>query len=149
MTRSWAILARGALVLDTLRPGDRVLVAEACAHHPMEDDIGTVKIPRLLEHHVGGALRITHVRGRDFPDDPSAFALVIQCGACMWTRRAMQSRIDQCREAGVPISNYGLVIASLLGILDRALAPFPAVSAQVAAVREPPRPRTVDAGVAP
>ncbi len=118
-------LVRGAMALDALAPGDPVLVAEACSHHPMADDIGRVKIPKWLRQYVGGDLRITTVQGHDFPADPSPYKLVIHCGACMWNRREMLSRIIRCRKAGVPITNYGLTIAYSLGIFERALGPFP------------------------
>ncbi len=120
-----AAQARGARVIGDLRPKDRVLIAEACTHHPIEDDIGTVKIPRWLEGIAGGKLEIENVRGHDFPEDPSGWKLVIHCGACMWNRKEMLSRILHCQRAGVPITNYGLTIAYCLGILERALAPFP------------------------
>jgi [FeFe] hydrogenase H-cluster maturation GTPase HydF len=117
---------QGTLAIETLRPGDRILVAEACTHHPIGEDIGRVKIPAWLNEHVGGKLDFTTCQGRDFPDDLSGFKLVIHCGSCMSNRRLMLSRILQCRAAGVPITNYGLVIAYTLGILERALQPFPA-----------------------
>lgn len=115
----------GAMAIDRLRPGDRVLVAEACTHHPIGDDIGRVKIPRWLKQFVGGDLRIDTMQGRDFPDDLSEYRLIIHCGACMWNRRSMLTRMTQAAEAGVPITNYGLTIAYTLGIFDRALGPFP------------------------
>ncbi len=119
-------LVRGTLAIPQLKPGDRVLVAEACSHHPIGEDIGRVKIPRWLTQLVGGKIEFTTVQGHDFPADLSPFALVIHCGACMGNRREMLSRILACRKAGVPISNYGLTIAYSLGIFERALQPFPA-----------------------
>jgi [FeFe] hydrogenase H-cluster maturation GTPase HydF len=119
-------MVRGAGAIDTLRAGDRVLVAEACTHHPIHDDIGTVKIPRWMTQRIGGNLLFEHRRGHDFPADLSPYKLVIHCGACMWNRRTMLSRILQCRDVGVPITNYGLAIAYSLGIFERALGPFPA-----------------------
>jgi len=116
---------QGALAVDRLRPGDRVIVAEACSHHPIGDDIGRVKIPRWLTQYVGGKLEFDHVQGHDFPEDLSPYRLVVHCGACMWNRREMLTRILHCRQAGVPITNYGVVIAYSLGILERALEPFP------------------------
>jgi [FeFe] hydrogenase H-cluster maturation GTPase HydF len=116
---------RAALTVDDLRPGDKVLIAETCTHHPIEEDIGRVKIPRWLERYVGGALAFTHVKGRDFPQDLSRYRLVVHCGACMWNRQEMMSRIRECQRQGVPITNYGLVIAMAQGILERALEPFP------------------------
>ena len=118
--------AVGARAIDTLRAGDRVLIAEACSHHPIGEDIGRVKIPRWLTQYVGGRLEFRHVQGHDFPQDLSPYKLVIHCGACMWNRKEMLSRILRCRAAGVPITNYGIAIAFSLGILERALSPFPA-----------------------
>jgi [FeFe] hydrogenase H-cluster maturation GTPase HydF len=116
----------GTLAVERLKSGARVLVAEHCSHHPISDDIGRVKIPRWLTQYVGGKLHFEHVQGHDFPDDPSGYDLVIHCGACTANRRAMLRRVLRCKEAGVPITNYGLVIAYSLGIFERALRPFPA-----------------------
>jgi [FeFe] hydrogenase H-cluster maturation GTPase HydF len=121
-----AELVRGTLGIDRLKPGDRILVAEACSHHPIEDDIGRVKIPRWLARYVGGEVKFDSVQGHDFPEDLSAYQLVVHCGACMMNRREMLTRILHCRRAGVPITNYGLTIAYSLGIFERALEPFPA-----------------------
>ena len=129
---------RGALTIDSLRPGDRVLIAEACSHHPIGDDIGRVKIPRWLTQYVGGALDFTTVQGHDFPDDLSPFKLVIHCGACMWNRREMLSRMIRCRQAGLPITNYGVSISYLLGIFERALSPFPGALEELARHRQSP-----------
>jgi [FeFe] hydrogenase H-cluster maturation GTPase HydF len=117
---------RGTLAIESLADGDHVLVAETCTHHPIGDDIGRVKIPRWLGQYTGANLRFTHVQGRDFPADLSPYRLVVHCGNCTGNRREMLSRIHRCREAGVPITNYGLTIAYSLGIFERALAPFPA-----------------------
>ncbi|MCL6580582.1 MAG: [FeFe] hydrogenase H-cluster maturation GTPase HydF [Firmicutes bacterium] len=119
-----ATLVAGARAADNLRPGDRVLVAEACTHHPIGDDIGRVKIPRWLEKHVGGPLDWTHSVGGDFPADLAGCRLVIHCGACMVNRREMLRRLAVAAEAGVPVVNYGVLIAHLHGILPRALEPF-------------------------
>lgn len=116
----------GTTAVDALRTGDRVLVAEACCHHPIGEDIGRVKIPRWLTQYVGGNLQFDHVQGHDFPADLAPYKLVIHCGACTTNRREVLSRIMRCRQAGVPITNYGLVIAYSLGIFERALQPFPA-----------------------
>ncbi|MDY0003024.1 MAG: [FeFe] hydrogenase H-cluster maturation GTPase HydF [Polyangia bacterium] len=116
--------AAGALAIDGLRSGDRVLVAESCTHHPIEEDIGRVKLPGWIRERSGAELAFDTVAGRDFPDDLSPYRLVIQCGGCMTNRREVLSRILRCREAGVPITNYGVAIAHCLGILERALAPF-------------------------
>ncbi len=119
-------MVKGALAIDALQAQDRILVAEACSHHPIADDIGRVKLPRWLRQYVGSKLEFEHVQGHDFPEDLSSYRLVIHCGACMWNRREMISRIARCKRAGVPITNYGLSIAYSLGIFERALRPFPA-----------------------
>lgn len=119
-------MVQGAMAIDKLKPGDKVLIAEACSHHPIGEDIGTVKIPRWLTQYVGGKLQIDNLRGHDFPENIADYKLIIHCGACMWNRREMLSRIVKAREANVPITNYGLTIAYSLGIFERALQPFPA-----------------------
>lgn len=116
----------GTLAIENLKTGDRVLIAEHCSHHPIGEDIGRVKIPRWLTQYVGGKIDFTHVQGHDFPEDVTPYRLVIHCGACTANRREMLSRILKCRQAGVPITNYGLAISYSLGIFERALEPFPA-----------------------
>ncbi len=118
-------MVRGAKAIDRLRPGDKVLISESCTHHRVEDDIGTVKIPRWLRQHVGGELIVDHSSGLTFPSDLNEYKLVLHCGACMTNRREMLARIVQVQQAGVPIVNYGVAIAALMGILRRALSPFP------------------------
>ncbi|MBM7855561.1 [FeFe] hydrogenase H-cluster maturation GTPase HydF [Desulfohalotomaculum tongense] len=118
-------LVAGAKAIERLQPGDKVLIAESCTHHRVEDDIGTVKIPRWMRQFVGGELHFDWVSGTKFPDNLREYKLVVHCGACMINRREMLSRIMQVREAGVPIVNYGVAIAHLHGILRRALSPFP------------------------
>jgi [FeFe] hydrogenase H-cluster maturation GTPase HydF len=121
--------ALGALAIEDLRPGDRVLVAEACTHHPIEEDITRVKIPGWLTEYAEGPLQFTTTQGHDFPDDLERYKLVIHCGACMMNRREVLGRVQDCRGRRVPITNYGVAIAYLHGILDRALEPFPEVLA--------------------
>jgi [FeFe] hydrogenase H-cluster maturation GTPase HydF len=116
---------QGAMAIEDLRPGDRVLIAESCSHHPIGEDIGRVKIPRWLRQFVGGELHFDTTQGHDFPADLASYRLLIHCGACMWNRREMLTRMLRCRQAGLPICNYGMTIAYTLGIFDRALAPFP------------------------
>jgi len=120
-----AAQVRGTLALDALRGGDRVLVAEGCTHHPTEEDIGRVKLPKWLNEKAGAPLVFDTVQGRDFPADLSPYKLVVHCGNCMGNRREMLSRIHRCEAAGVPITNYGLAIAYSFGIFERALRPFP------------------------
>jgi [FeFe] hydrogenase H-cluster maturation GTPase HydF len=106
-----AAQVEGTMAIESLRAGDRVLVAEACAHHPIGEDIGRVKIPRWLTQYTGVQLEFEPMQGRDFPADLERYKLVIHCGACNWNRRQMLSRILACRRAGGPITNYGLTIA--------------------------------------
>lgn len=127
-------LARGAAVIETLRPGDRVLIAEACSHHPLADDIGRVKIPRWLRQYAGGDLHIDVATGKDLPADISAYRLIIHCGGCVMTRGHMLGRIHAAAAAGVPITNYGLAISLTQGVLPRALACFPSALAAFEAV---------------
>ncbi len=120
-------LVAGAKAIGRLKPGDKVLIAEACSHHRMEDDIGTVKIPRWLRQIVGGELDFHWSSGHRFPEDLSEYKLVVHCGSCMINRREMLSRIMQVQQAGVPIVNYGVCIAYVQGILRRVLSPFPMI----------------------
>lgn len=114
-------LIAGTRAVADLKPGDRILVAESCSHHPIGEDIGRVKIPNWLRQKVGGELEFTHVQGNDFPADLTPYRLVIQCGGCMTNRRAILSRIMRAREQGVPVTNYGLIIAWMMGIFERAI----------------------------
>jgi [FeFe] hydrogenase H-cluster maturation GTPase HydF len=118
-------LVAGALAVDDLRPGDKVLISEACTHHRVADDIGTVKIPRWLRQKAGGDLEFNWSSGIQMPDDLSRYKLIVHCGACMINRKEMLHRIMQASGAGVPVVNYGILIAHVLGILRRALSPFP------------------------
>ena len=116
---------RGAAALDHLRDGDRVLVSEGCTHHRQCEDIGTVKLPRWLREYTGSELEFEFTSGVEFPDDPSSYALVVHCGGCMLNAREMRSRQRAAVEAGVPVTNYGVAIAQVHGVLRRSLAPFP------------------------
>jgi len=120
---------RGTMGIEKLKGGDTVLIAETCSHHPVGEDIGRVKIPRWLTQYVGAKVNFANVQGRDFPQDLSPYQLIVHCGNCTGNRREMLSRLHRCKEAGVPMTNYGLTIAYSLGIFERALAPFPAALA--------------------
>ena len=111
--------AEGAAAIDALREGDRVLIAEACAHDPKDGDIGREKIPALLRKKAGSGLIIDVVSGAGFNRDLSGYSLIIHCGACMFNRKLVLSRIEKAKGAGVPITNYGIAIAKLTGILDK------------------------------
>ncbi len=110
---------RSAMGIDRLTEQSRVLIAEACTHAPLAEDIGREKIPRLLRKRVGQGLTVDIVAGKDFPKDLTSYDLVIHCGACMFNRKFMLSRIEQCRRQGTPMTNYGIAIAHIKGILDR------------------------------
>ncbi|MFH1062242.1 MAG: [FeFe] hydrogenase H-cluster maturation GTPase HydF [Candidatus Omnitrophota bacterium] len=118
--------AQAAAVIDTLKSKDKVLIAESCSHHPIEDDIARVKIPRWFRQYTGAAIKFDTCRGSDYPDNLAEYKLIIHCGGCMINRRAMLSRIQQAEQAGVAISNYGVCIAKLQGVIERVLSPFPA-----------------------
>lgn len=112
-----------AKAIDTLKPGDRVLIAEACTHVPDTEDIGRVKIPNLLRKKVGGDLEVTIAAGNDFPDNLTPYRLIIQCGGCVASERLLRSRIKKALLSGVPITNYGIALAALTGILNRVVIP--------------------------
>ena len=120
-----AELVAGAAAIGNLKPGDKVLIAEGCTHHRQKDDIGSVKIPRWLGRIVGGELQFGYSSGKEFPPDLATYKLVVHCGGCMLNRREMLYRQQVAREAGVPMINYGVLIAYVHGIMDRALEPFP------------------------
>jgi hypothetical protein len=115
---------RGIKTVDKLKAGSRILVLESCTHHPIGEDIGRIKIPRWLRQYTGMELEFVHRQGHDFPEDISSYSLIVHCGSCMLNRREVISRILRCREAGVPITNYGVAITYALGVMDRALSPF-------------------------
>jgi [FeFe] hydrogenase H-cluster maturation GTPase HydF len=120
-------LAEGALAVEKLRPGDKVLILEGCTHHRQSDDIGTVKIPRWLRQLAGGELNFEWASGTAFPRALEHFQLIVHCGACMLNRREMMYRLAAIGDAGVPVVNYGVLIAYVQGLLPRALEPFPEV----------------------
>ncbi len=118
-------MVEGAAAIDGLRDGDKVLIAESCTHHAVEDDIGRVKIPRWLKNKTGKELVIDHIAGHDFPQNLAEYKLVVQCGGCMHNRREILSRINKCERVNVPITNYGVCISELKGVLERVLEAFP------------------------
>ena len=113
------LFVEGAKALEKITASSRILIAEACAHTPQHEDIGRVKLPRLLRKRFGETLQINIVSGADYPDDLTPYDLVIHCGACMFNRKHVLSRINRARQQGVSITNYGVILAALTGILDR------------------------------
>lgn len=117
------LFVAGAAAIDRLGPHSRVLIAEACTHTPAAEDIGRVKLPRLLRARAGEGLRAEVVSGADFPDDLKGYDLVVHCGGCMFNRRHVLSRIRSAEAQGVPVTNYGIALAALAGILGRVVWP--------------------------
>jgi predicted GTPase len=107
-----------------LREGARILMAEACTHHAQPDDLGRVKIPRWLRNYLGIEINFDFAAGREFPENIGEYDLIVQCGGCMLTRREMLYRLYRAKEAGVPMVNYGIIIAFLHGILKRSVEIF-------------------------
>lgn len=110
---------KGAHALDSLTNNSHILIAEACTHAPLQEDIGRVKIPNMLRKKYGEHLQVTVVSGSNFPRDLSEYQLIIHCGACMFNRKHVLTRVEQAERQGVPITNYGVVLAKLTGILDQ------------------------------
>lgn len=113
----------GAKQMDSLTEQSRVLIAECCTHAPLQEDIGRVKIPRMLKKRFGEGITVDHVSGMDFPQDLRGYDLIIQCGACMFNRKYVLSRIDRAKEQRIPMTNYGVTIAHLTGILPHVVMP--------------------------
>ncbi len=118
------ILIKGAEAIEGLKEGDRILIAEACTHYRTHEDIGTIKIPHMLEKHCQKNFKFEHVVGYNFNENLNNYALIIHCGACMLNRANMVTRLKRAQLAGVPMVNYGLLIAYLNGILARSIEPF-------------------------
>ena len=112
------LFTAGAKALEKLTESSRILIAEACTHTPQHEDIGRVKLPRLLRKRYGETLHIDIVSGNDYPEDLTPYDLVIHCGACMFNRKHVLSRIERARQQGVAITNYGIVLAALTGTLE-------------------------------
>ena len=121
-----AEMVRGVKRIECLAPGEKVLIVEGCTHHRQSDDIGTVKIPRWIRQIAGGGVAFEWASGACFPKDVSGYKLVVHCGGCMLNRREMSFRAEEAASQGVAVTNYGVLIAYVLGILPRALEPFPA-----------------------
>lgn len=122
------LTVKGAAVLDRLRDGDRILISEGCTHHRQCGDIGTQKLPKWIAEHTGADLRFHFTSGKEFPEELGDYRLVIHCGGCMLTEREMRYRQRCCMGQAVPVTNYGIAIAHMNGILKRSVAPFPELS---------------------
>ena len=120
-------VVEGAFRLDSLKDGNQILISEGCTHHRQCGDIGTEKLPAWIRKYTGKQLEFFFTSGGEFPEDVSGYALVVHCGGCMLNEREMKSRIEKAVSCGVPITNYGIAIAHLHGILKRSLSPFPAL----------------------
>lgn len=131
-----SLMAEGGAAIHRLKEGDRVLISEACTHHPLLDDIGRIKIPKWLREFTGLDIACVHTAGKEYPTDLSQFALIIHCGACTLTRRETLWRIEQARVAGIPVTNYGIAISVLQGVAERTLSPFPEALAAYHAVKD-------------
>ena len=117
-------VVQGAKMLDLLRDGDTILISEGCTHHRQCDDIGTVKLPRWVREHTDKKIRLEYTSGTEFPDDLSKYQLIIHCGGCMLNEREMKYRLKCAQDQGVPMTNYGIAIAHMKGILARSIEPF-------------------------
>ncbi len=123
-----AAAVAGAKAMESLEDGDTVLITEGCTHHRQCDDIGTVKIPRWIRQHTGRDIRFAFTSGTEFPDDLGGFKMVVHCGGCMLNEREMKYRIKWAQDQGVPVTNYGVLIAYMQGILKRSVQAFPSVA---------------------
>ena len=121
-------LVEGAKKLETLKDGDKILIAEGCTHHRQSDDIGTVKIPRWIKEYTGKDIQFEFSSGFRYPSNLDEYALIVHCGGCMLNRREMQHRIKVATNNNIPIVNYGVIIAYVKGILKRVTEPFPTVN---------------------
>lgn len=120
-------VTKGAAALKNIQDGDKILIAEGCTHHRQCDDIGTVKIPSMIRKFTGKEPEFVFTSGTEFPDDLTDYQLVVHCGGCMLNEREMKYRISCCQDQKIPITNYGILMAQITGILKRSLAPFPEI----------------------
>ena len=118
-------VVKGARMLDYLQDGDTILISEGCTHHRQCNDIGTVKLPRLILEHTGKEIQFEYTSGTEFPTDLTKYKLVIHCGGCMLNEREMKYRLKCAKDQGIPMTNYGIAIAHMKGILARSIEMFP------------------------
>ena len=122
-----AAVVKGVTALDTLEDGDAILISEGCTHHRQCDDIGTVKLPRWIREYTGKEIRIETTSGTEFPDDLTKYKMIVHCGGCMLNEREMKYRLKCAEDQGVPMTNYGITIAYMKGILKRSVEVFPEI----------------------
>lgn len=122
-----AAVMKGVTALDTLEDGDAILISEGCTHHRQCDDIGTVKLPRWIREYTGKEIRIETTSGTEFPDDLTKYKMIVHCGGCMLNEREMKYRLKCAEDQGVPMTNYGITIAYMKGILKRSVEVFPEI----------------------
>lgn len=122
---------KGAKVLDSLKEGDTILISEGCTHHRQCDDIGTVKLPRWIKNYTQKQINFEFTSGTEFPDDLTGYSLIVHCGGCMLNEREMKYRQKCAGDQQVPITNYGILIAFMQGILKRSIAMFPHILAEI------------------
>lgn len=125
---SLATVVEGVTALDTLEDGDKILISEGCTHHRQCDDIGSVKLPRWIRQYTGKDIDFVFSSGTEFPEDLSAYKLIVHCGGCMLNEREMKYRLVCATDQNIPITNYGILIAYMQGILKRSLIPFPSIA---------------------
>ena len=125
---SLATVVEGVTTLDTLEDGDKILISEGCTHHRQCDDIGSVKLPRWIRQYTGKDIDFVFSSGTEFPEDLSAYKLIVHCGGCMLNEREMKYRLACATDQNIPITNYGILIAYMQGILKRSLLPFPSIA---------------------
>ncbi|MBR2317673.1 MAG: [Spirochaetales bacterium] len=121
-------VVQGAKTLETLNEGDKILISEGCTHHRQCEDIGTVKLPKWIEEYTGKKINFDFTSGTEFPEDLSAYKLIVHCGACTLNEREMKYRLKCAADQNIPITNYGILISYMQGILMRCIAPFPEFS---------------------
>lgn len=125
------MFVKGAKAINNLKPGDKILIAEACTHHALKGDIAREKLPTWIKEKVCNDIEIVNITGVDFPENLTDYKVIIQCGSCMFTRKQLMSRLVKADAQGVPITNFGTAIAHLNGILDRVTSMFPEVNSQI------------------
>ena len=129
-------MVRGVRALDRIGKGDRILICEGCTHHRQCEDIGTVKLPGWIREYTGTEPEFVFTSGTEFPDDLAGFRLIVHCGGCMLNEREMKYRMKCAHDQGIPITNYGITIAYVQGILRRSVEPFPEIAALLCGSRE-------------